>query len=504
VPYDYNETISVSLNSGLKYKNKIPVEHIEFTFTTCSKLVNRGSNGGVDPEEYYRSPVFNDPFGNSFEIPEITVITSNNPAPGKIFLSNFPFSNIPNTPYLIIAENSGQPYFAREVSVVGQDFKKQKNGNLTYFNEIARKFYELDKNYRTIDSFYCGNGYVTDLHELILLENRNALLMSYDSQTVDMSQIVIGGNPAAIVAGLIIQEIDTDKNVVFQWRSWDYFQIIEAIHSNLTAQSIDYVHGNAIEPDLDGNLLISSRHLDQITKINRTTGDIIWRLGGLKNEFTFINDQFNGFTFQHDIRRLPGGNITLFDNGNFHTPRVSRALEYTLNEVNMTARLVWEYRHNPDLFGMAMGSVQRLENGNTFICWGSANPNITEVTPNGSIALELSMPNGIYTYRSSKNDWNGVSLIGPGYIPIVYSLKQNYPNPFNPATTIEFEIPASSFVSLRIYDVLGRLVSTIVNEEMTARNYVFNINTSDLSAGIYFYTLRAGDFAQTKKMVLIK
>jgi hypothetical protein len=114
------------------------------------------------------------------------------------------------------------------------------------------------------------------------------------------------------------------------------------------------------------------------------------------------------------------------------------------------------------------------------------------------------MPNGIYTYRSSKNDWNGVSLIGPGYIPIVYSLKQNYPNPFNPATTIEFEIPASSFVSLRIYDVLGRLVSTIVNEEMTARNYAFNINTSDLSAGIYFYTLRAGDFAQTKKMVLIK
>jgi hypothetical protein len=144
---------------------------------------------------------------------------------------------------------------------------------------------------------------------------------------------------------------------VFQWRSWDHFSILDGSVSgyvNLDSSLIDYVHGNAIELDMDGNLLLSSRHMNEITKIDRQTGEIIWRLGlnALNNQFTFVNDT-RGFSHQHDIRRLANGNITLFDNGNFLVPEYSRAVEYALDEQAMTATLVWEYRNDPDAFSPA-------------------------------------------------------------------------------------------------------------------------------------------------------
>ncbi len=96
---------------------------------------------------------------------------------------------------------------------------------MTYFDCLTGKYYAEDSQYNIVDSFYCGNGYSTDTHELRVLNNGHALLMSYDPQNVDMSLIVPGGDPNAIVIGLIIQEIDENKNVVFQWRSWDHFQL---------------------------------------------------------------------------------------------------------------------------------------------------------------------------------------------------------------------------------------------------------------------------------------
>ena len=102
--------------------------------------------------------------------------------------------------------------------------------------------------------------------------------MAYDTETVDISHIVQGGNPAVRVVGLIIQELDADKNVVFQWRSWDYFAITDATHENLDAADIHECHGNALEIENDNTILLSSRHLDEITKIDPATGNIDWRL----------------------------------------------------------------------------------------------------------------------------------------------------------------------------------------------------------------------------------
>ena len=97
-------------------------------------------------------------------------------------------------------------------------------------------------------------------------------------------------------------------------------------------------------------------------------------------------------------------------------------------------------------------------------------------------------------------------------IPNGFALQQNYPNPFNPSTTIRYSIPdviasetkQSQFVSLKVYDVLGNEVATLVNEEKSVGSYEVDFNAAGLSSGIYFYKLQAGSFIETRKMILLR
>lgn len=336
--------------------------------------------------------------------PFVEVTVSDSPEDGLLFLSNFAFDDSIDTPFnLMILDNAGAPVFFRPLDNAAVDFKKQDNGLLTYFNLSYDYFDAMDSTYTVVDSFAAGNGYTADFHDLQILPDGHALLMIYDAQFVDMSAVVPGGDPNAEVIGLVVQELDAEGQVVFQWRSWDHMDITDS-SIDLTTQSVDYVHGNALDLDDDGNILLSSRHIDEITKINRTTGDIMWRLGGIHNQFTLLNDTM-WFSRQHDVRRLPNGHITLFDNGN--VVRRSRGIEYAIDENAMTITRVWEHVHAMGIWGYAMGSVQRLEGGNTLIGWGAANPSLTEVHPDGTVALELSLAPGVFSYRAFRFSWQG-------------------------------------------------------------------------------------------------
>ena len=89
-------------------------------------------------------------------------------------------------------------------------------------------------------------------------------------------------------------------------------------------------------------------------------------------------------------------------------------------------------------------------------------------------------------------------------IPENFILMQNYPNPFNPVTTISFSLPSKSFVSLKVFDALGREVATLANEELPAGNHSRQWNGGNMSSGIYFYRLQSGSFIETKKLILLK
>jgi hypothetical protein len=89
-------------------------------------------------------------------------------------------------------------------------------------------------------------------------------------------------------------------------------------------------------------------------------------------------------------------------------------------------------------------------------------------------------------------------------IPETFSLSQNYPNPFNPSTTISYSIPESRIVTLKIYDMLGKEVTSLLNEYKEAGTHSLQFNASSLSSGIYIYTIQAGEFRDSKKLVLLK
>jgi len=134
------------------------------------------------------------------------------------------------------------------------------------------------------------------------------------------------------------------------------------------------------------------------------------------------------------------------------------------------------------------GGSSPLDNEN------AQNANHTFILKNSATPIVLNNVFGSLTGIKKSDD------LTPGN----YSLQQNYPNPFNPSTTIKYSVPQRAWISLKIYDITGREVQNVVNEQMNAGNYEVTFNASKLASGVYFYSLRSNNFVSTKKMLLIK
>lgn len=380
---------------------------------------------GDDPElaqpAAHRGPSTNDdglpgdePPGE--DVPAIVARVNAGPTPGHLYVAAFRGLN-QEAGFLYVLDEWKHVVFLRKLPIGATDFKAQPNGWITYFTATTLtsnvpRFYVLDSNTNVVDSVVAGNGYATDLHELRVLPNGHLLLMAYDPQTVDLRGVVPGGRAAATVIGLVVQELDLQRRVVFQWRSWDAYAFTDLIDRtvNLTLQTVDWVHGNSIAVDLDGDLVVSARHMNEVTKVSRRTGEVVWRFGprAVNNQFTVEGDP-RGFSHQHHVRIQPDGHLTLFDNGNDVVPNQSRALEYAIDPVTMTAKLVWEYHHVPSLYGGALGDVQKLSGGGTMICWGATSSDVkfSELDAAGNVVYDAGFfPNTYNTYRALKGPWH--------------------------------------------------------------------------------------------------
>ncbi|MFI5221617.1 MAG: aryl-sulfate sulfotransferase, partial [Bacteroidia bacterium] len=339
----------------------------------------------------------------------LTVMYNSNTNSGYYFVSTINYSNAPNR--CMILDSKGKIVFDRKTPYYALDFTQLSNGNFSYYNWKDTCYLILDQTFTVIDTIKAGNGYLTDNHELQYdMKTKHYFLLAQEYVRVDMSMLVAGGNSNAMVLGLIIQEIDENGNVVFEWKTLDHLPITDCVGQNLTASTIDYIHCNAICVESDSSVLLSSRHLNEIERISRTDGRLIWRMGlnSNGNMFSFMNDKM-GFSYQHDIRRLPNGHITLFDNGNYRpVTGFSRAVEYEIDEHTMTVNEIWEYRNNPDVGSSFMGSVQRLPNGNTLIGWGGASPTFTEVDANGNKVFEVALASTTYSYRAFNFDISNI------------------------------------------------------------------------------------------------
>ncbi|MCD4732039.1 MAG: aryl-sulfate sulfotransferase [Bacteroidales bacterium] len=411
-PFVSNETIEVEIISS-EYISNINFKYYFLTSSLSNynrhqiakKAINQRFNKLTNPPK--NSPIKNSNLFNQNSLPEgfpeISITYQNNPSPGYIFIA--PYSYETSSLFNIILDNNGTPVYYKKTGNGSADFKVQPSGDITYYDIQSGKYYRMNSLYEIVDTISVSNGYYSDMHELRMLENGHSLLMGIDPQLVNMDTVVPGGYPQAVVVGLVVQELDASKEVVFQWRSWDHFQITDASdYVNLNDSLIDYVHGNSIEIVSDTNLLLSCRNMNEITNINRSTGEIIWRLGGKNNMFDMIN-LTDTFCMQHSIRLMPDSiNLSLFDNGNCHSPEpYSSAIEYHVNETTMTVEMVNQIRNEPDIFGEFMGHAQRLQNGNTIIGWGYGVPSVSEYNSEGDKLLEISFPYA--NYRAFKFDW---------------------------------------------------------------------------------------------------
>ena len=434
-PFAPGETVFVTLQSGVKSVLGQSFGPVSFSFNISKKTspepaatlqneILAETLASKTAASAKKTAVANTYLTTPYNFPPISInVATNQVADGYIFTTGFQPSLANNNSFLLMLDNNGQPVFYQKMpgNSFALDFKLLPDGNLAYWDSNNLSYDILDSSYNRIDTISAQNGFISvDLHELQLLPNGDYLYMIYDPEPVNMQSIVPGGDPNATVTGLIIQEIDPQKNVVFQWSSWDHIPITDS-NQDLTAASIDYVHGNALELDKDNNILLSSRHLDEITKINHQTGAIIWRMGGKQNQFVFssvpsITDNPR-FYYQHDIRRLDNGDLTLFDNHNLHDSQFSRAREYVVDETAKTAQLVWEYYNSPTSFSPYMGNTQRLPNGNTLVGWGgNPTPTLTEVKPDGTKVFELTLDGTSIVYRSFRFTWHGFPTWSPALV----------------------------------------------------------------------------------------
>lgn len=338
-------------------------------------------------------------------LPEIKILESNDPASGCYFFGSKGLTKN----YVIIVDNYGTPVFCRLFDGAKSSVRLLEDGTICLYNGSPRILMFMDKNLQIFDTITTRN-YRSDGHDWDVSEKGNILLMGIDSHIEDLSQIVEGGQTNVTVKDMVVQEFDKNKNLLYTWKSRDYFDVLDALGESTlakyTSSKLDYIHPNSIHFDSDTSFILSSRHMNEITKVDRRTREIIWRLGGKNNDFTFIGENFYPnpydirFSHQHGITRTPTGTILLFDNGNNRETQFSSSVEYDLDEINMTATLVKRFINKPSLYSQAGGNTQRLHNGNTLTFWNKITTTATEFHPDGSNALILSNvnPNRIEKY----------------------------------------------------------------------------------------------------------
>jgi hypothetical protein len=165
-----------------------------------------------------------------------------------------------------------------------------------------------------------------------------------------------------------------------------------------TGANVNWTHGNSIDLTPDGNLLISFRSLGEITKVDTRSGAVIWRLGGLQNQFTFLDTSTRPFARQHSVRSCAAGEIAILDN--VGDPAQSRAERYVIDEESRTARLVQAYSAIPGVVTQIGGSVQPLPGGRTLVSFGTEG-RVEEYDADGRLTWRIE-GNAGYVFRAQR------------------------------------------------------------------------------------------------------
>ena len=294
------------------------------------------------------------------------------PAPGLVCVT-------PAGPLLV--DDKGEPVWIHRVPHAATNLRVQQYQGrkvLTWWQgEVAHygvglqgEYVILDESYHLVATVKAHNGLAADLHEFIIDGSGVAYFTAYRHYTADLRSV--GGPKEGPALDATIQGVDlATGTLVFEWRSADHISFEESKTKYVHGAPYDPVHLNSVDFTPDGKLLFSARNTWCIYKVEPSSGDIVWRLGGTKSDF----DLGPGvrFVWQHDARTHADGTISVFDDeGDPPEARQSRGLVIAVDETTMKATEVGQYAH-PDksLLAGSQGSVQLLPGGNVFVGWGA-------------------------------------------------------------------------------------------------------------------------------------
>lgn len=244
-----------------------------------------------------------------------------------------------------------------------------------------------------------------------------------------------------------------------------------------------------VKSPLDSTTVINSRSTDTLSVISASYARDLHLLIGMRADNFYNSPYTTPFAF--------GGGL-------FHL--IHYGDKWVISDSSFIGRSIFSFESNGnDIYAATdTGVFRSTDFGSTWndISVEMKNKYASSLFKSGNY-LYANTINGLWkrplSEITSVDDWKT-----GGEIPNQFSLSQNYPNPFNPTTNIEFRIAKYGFVTLKVYDVLGRGVATLVNEEKPAGTYKISFDASEFASGVYFYRLRAGDFIETKKFVLLR
>jgi hypothetical protein len=283
------------------------------------------------------------------------------------------------------------------------------DGNVLWFDRSVYRWeiHRLDGSLvRTLDAV----GPPADPHDLQMLGNGGYLFGAYVQQShVDTS--AYGGSSDATVLNAELLRVSPDGQLVWDWKSQDHIALAEtgrfwsSVVNKPTLWGYDILHWNSIEPAGD-SVIASFRHLDAVYKIRKSTGDIVWKLGGTSTpERLRVRDDPRQYTFgaQHDARRLGDGTLTVFDNRTSLPNKRPRAVRFRIDRTTGTATLLQSIT-DPDVpVSSCCGSARRLDNGHWLIAWGKDQTGKTGpiggYTANGQRTFRLTFGLG-FSYRA--------------------------------------------------------------------------------------------------------
>jgi hypothetical protein len=274
----------------------------------------------------------------------------------------------------------------------------------------------LDNHYHVVAHVPARHGYIADLHEFQVMPDGTAYLGAYHAV-----QDPVTGLPTL---EYVVQRVDiASGHVRFEWHSLDHVPTADTYKPRPASTSVrwDYFHGNAIEPIADGDLLVSARNTSTIYRISGRTGEVLWRMGGKRDDFGLVSRHPEWqFCYQHDVRVDGADRLSLFDNGGGSSqacPRHRARVEvFAYDTARMTVarvKVLSSRAASPSgdgFFTRMVGSARRLANDNWMVSWGDTG-HVTEFGPGGRPLFDLTL--STITYRAVRWRWTGDPVSRP-------------------------------------------------------------------------------------------